>query len=192
MSGNVLILEQFDDAAGGLDSAGVRAQQKRAADYAEGFAAGEAAALSRAMEQNQQLQIAAEAIERKLAMFDDMAAGHLCEALVAAVEKIFPALAEKIFAHEAAAAMNDIIQKSDKATLAVRTAPERLETVRAAIAALSLAERSAVASDDTLSGFEVCAEWDHGGISVDTEKATALFIAALEQATQELRDENKK
>ncbi len=191
MSENVMILEQFDDGAGGLDPASVRAQQERAADYAEGFAAGEAAALSRAMEQNKQLQIAADALEQKLAAFDDTAAAYLCEALAAAVAKIFPALTEKGFAQEAAAAMDDIVQKSDAARVVVKTAPDKLETVNAAISALPIASRATVVEDETLSGFEIRAEWSHGGIAVDTEKATALFIASLEQAMQELRDEGK-
>ncbi len=191
MSENVLIFEQFDD-AGALGAVGVRAQQERAADYAEGFAAGEAAALSRAMEQNTQLQAAADAIQRKLATFDDTAAAYLCEALAAAVAKVFPALSEKGFAAEAASVMNDIVRQNGKATLIVRTAPAKTETVSAALAALAIAERASVVEDDALNGFEISAEWDHGGISFDTEKATALFIASLEKAIEELRDEDKK
>ncbi len=190
MSESAMIFEQFDDAIGGNPS-DIRAQQKRAADYAEGFAAGEAAALSRAMEQNVQLQRAADALKEKLISFDDLAASQLCEALSSAVKKIFPALTASGFTHEATAALSEFVQKNDKANLIIKTAQANFETVSAAIAALPIAARAKTLVDETLSEFEVCAEWDHGGISIDTEKATACFIASLEQAMHELRDEDK-
>lgn len=189
MSENVLIFEQFDDAAGN-DPASVRAQQERAADYAEGFAAGEAAALSRAMEQNSQLQRAADALNAKLAVFDDTAASYLCEALAETITKIFPALTANGFTHEMVAALNDVANKNDSARLVVKANPASLETITAAISTMSIADRTETIADESLTDFEIRASWDHGGVTIDTEKATARFIASLEKAKQELRDED--
>ena len=189
MSENVLVFEQFDDAVGN-NPASVRAQQKRAAAYSEGYAAGEAAALSRAMEQNIQLQRAADALNAKLAAFDDTAAAYLCDALAETVTKVFPALTANGFTHEVTAALNEFATKNDSATLIVKASPASLETVSAAISATPIAERTETVADETLTEFEVRAAWDHGGVTIDTEKATACFIASLDKAKQELRDED--
>lgn len=189
MSENVLIFEQFDDAAGN-DPASIRAQQERAADYAEGFAAGEAAALSRAMEQNGQLQRAADALNAKLAAFDDTAASFLCDALADTIAKVFPALTANGFTHEMVAALSEFAEKNDSASLVVRANPASMETINAAISTMSIAARTEIIADETLTDFEIRASWDHGGVTIDTEKATARFIASLEKATQELKDED--
>lgn len=189
MSENVLTFEQFDDAIAS-DPAAVRVQRERAATYAEGFAAGEAAALSRAMEQNIQLQRAADALNAKLSAFDRTAASCLCNALADAVAKIFPALTANGFTHEMNAALTEFANKNDTATLVVSTSPASLETVSAAISAMAIAERTQTVADEALTEFEVRAAWNHGGVTIDTEKATASFIASLEKAQQELKDED--
>ncbi len=187
MRSNVLILEQFDDAA----MAGVGAQQARAAEYAEGFAAGEASALTRATEQNHQLQAVAEAVNEKLTGFDNSAAAFLCGALSDAVKTVFPALSKELFAKESVAALTDIFNKNDDTTLTVKTTPEKLDLISAAISASPLASRAIVEADDALSEYEVRAQWDHGGVTIDTEKAIAGFVAMLDEATEQLKDENE-
>ena len=186
MRSNVLIFEQFDDAA----MAGAGAQKARAAEYAEGFAAGEAAALARATEQNHQLQAVTEAINAKLTEFDSAAAAALSEALADAVKAVLPALSRKYSAKEAVATLTDIFSNNENATLPIRIAPAILDIVSAAISASPLATRATVKADDTLSEDEIRAQWEHGGVTIDTEKAIAGFVAMLEEATEQLKDEN--
>ena len=192
MTSAIAFFERFDDGVNGADPMRSREQERREADYAEGFAAGEAAALSRAMEQNEQLRRAASALERKLEEFDNTAAGVLCDALASAAAKIFPALAEKGFAQEAAVSLNEIAASENTAELVIKTAPGKDEHARAAISGLEIAERSTVVEDEQLSGLAIGAEWRGGGVNFDTEKAISMFIASLEQVAGELKGQGKK
>lgn len=192
MTGSIAFLERFDDCANGAGAAHSREQEMRAADYAEGFAAGEAAALSRAAEQNEQLQYAATLLEQKLAEFDDSAADLLGGALASAAARIFPALAAKGFAFEAAASLSEIFSTEDKAQLVIKTPPEKDENVRVAMNGLNIAERTTVVEDDNLSGLAVSAEWDGGGVNFDTEKAISIFLSSLEKVAGELEGQGKK
>ena len=187
MTGAIAFLERFDDGVNGADPLRIREDERRAADYAEGYAAGEAAALARAAEQNEQLQRAASALEQKLTEFDDNAAGLLCDALASAAAKVFPALAEKGFAYEAAVSLNDIVAPEGKAKLVIKTAPGRDENVRAAVNGLDIGDRTTVAEDDELSNLAIRAEWNGGGVNFDTEKAISIFIASLEKVVGELK-----
>lgn len=192
MTGAIAFLERFDDCVNGADPMRSREQERRAADYAEGYAAGEAAALSRAAEQNEQLRRAATALDQKLTEFDNNAAGLLCDALASAAVKIFPMLAEKGFAHEAAVSLNEIVTAEDKSELVIKTAPNKDENVRVAMTGLDIADRSTVVEDDALSGLTIGAEWNGGGVNFDTEKAISIFVASLEKVAGDLKGQGKK
>jgi flagellar biosynthesis/type III secretory pathway protein FliH len=187
MTGKCLVLERFDDGAGALGHPDeVRAQQQRAAAYAEGFAAGEAAALTRAAEGNSELQHAAEMLTKHLDDFDREAAVCLCKALEAAAGKILPVLAEKGFAHDAAGTLVDAVQKNGDAALVLKTAPEKDEFLKKAMAEVGLQERINVEPDASLSGTQLAVTWECGGLAFDTDRAISLFLASLEKTIQDM------
>ncbi len=189
MTANLLILERFDDGAGGVnDPDGVRAQQQQAAAYAEGYAAGEAAALSRATEQNGQLQEVASVLARKLEDFDREAAAALGEALASAAAAVLPSLAEKGFAHEAAPALAEMVAKKDNASLVLKTAEGKDAFVRKVLAEVGLEERITIEPDAALVGLQMAVEWQNGGLSFDTEQAVAHFLASLEKTISEMKN----
>lgn len=189
MSNNVLNFERFDD--GVMNGSDARAQQERAAQYAEGFAAGEAAALARAMEQNQQLKIVADAVAKKLATVDEAIAAQLCDALADAIRKIFPVLGERAFADEAAKEIRELAALRGRTGLTVKTAPGKSDMIRKAIDSLPINEWTKIEEDNTLSGMQVCAEWEHGGVTFDTEAAIARLTDNLDAASQQFSNESE-
>jgi len=189
MSSNVLTFERFDDNA--LNGSDARAQQERAAQYAEGFAAGEAAALARAMEQNQQLKAVADAVAKKLTSIDEFIAAQLCDALADAIKKVFPALGELAFADESATEIKKLAALRSETGLTIKTAPGKSEAVRKAIETLEICERTTVEEDPALAGLQVSAEWQHGGVTFDTEAAIARLTENLNTAAQQLNDESE-
>ncbi len=191
-----VVLERFDDAekalsemprGGGNDA---RAQQQHAAAYAEGYAAGEAAATAKSQPQVDFLKSVAEALENKVVNFQSQADASLCDGLAAILSKAFPVLSEKGFAVEAASVLAQTQIGSADFSITVKAAPDRIELLRDAVAGFGEDARIAAEEDAGLSGAKVVAEWENGGMEFDTNRVIEQCLAALEKAAQQLRDGN--
>ncbi len=188
-----VVLESFDGAENAFSKMskggeGVHAQQERAAAYAEGYAAGEAAALAKPDPQTELLKSVAGVLEKKAAEFQNNADANLCDGIAAIISKVFPALSEKGFAAEAVSVLAQTQISNTGLPIVVKTAPEHIELLRDAVTGFCESVQIEAEEDAGLSGAMVVAEWERGGMDFDTDKVIEQCLAALENAAQQLRN----
>ncbi|CAK9042017.1 Flagellar M-ring protein [Durusdinium trenchii] len=153
-------------ANGGED---VRTQQLKAAAYAEGFSAGEAAAKAKYEANAAFLAEATGQIGQVLQGLPDHLAEQLGEALGAILHKTLPTLAQKGFAEEAVAAVVKHIDMDNCGSLLVKTSPECVDELTAAFAALGDEERFCIEADAAFAGSMVTASWERAGLEMNIE-----------------------
>ena len=189
MSALRAILEDFEGAAApAAEGEAVHIQQMKAGAYAEGYAAGEAAATARRGADDEFLQHAMRSLDKA---FDAMSANmqaEFCEALRAVIEKVFPSLAEAGFADAAAAAVLKAAHFGDGEGIVVRAAPNRKAVLEQAFSAYGAGKTASVEADPDLGDLAVTAEWRDAGVEVDFEAAIQQSLAALETTVQQLKN----
>ena len=188
MSALRAILEDFEGGAAPEEGETVHVQQMKAAAYAEGYAAGEAAAIARRDADDEFLQHAMRSLDKA---FDAMSANmqaEFCEALRSVVEKVFPSLAEAGFADAAAAAVLEAAHFGDGAGIVVKAAPNRTAALERAFAAYGAERAASVEADPKLGDLAATAEWRDAGVEVDFEAAIQQALAALETTVQQLKN----
>ena len=100
------VLENFDSETGQLpEGLDVRSQQLKAKAYAEGFAAGEAAAQSKLEEQNMFIESIVDKLDREFAAIQLDQVHEFTISLKKLITAIFPVLAEKGLLIEAQSAL---------------------------------------------------------------------------------------
>lgn len=158
--------------------------------YAEGYAAGQAAAASQTNANHQALDNAAVQLNAAFADLSSQVRVQFCDALKAAIEKVFPVLAEKGFAETCAAAVADAAGLDETAAagarVTIRTAPSQAEPLQAAFSRLNLENAVRITADAALSETEVKADWDSAGIELDVDAAIRQSLDALEHTIAQL------
>lgn len=187
-----LALERFDAADGPEkgQALNVREQQLRASAYAEGFAAGEAAARDKAAPDEDLLKSLISAFEAQANGFHGQVEAQLCRSLSLLVEKLFPALAEKGLAHEVSAIFSrlNIPHTEEPVSLAIN--PAQADKVREMFRDFGAGEQIAIVEDDSLSESAAAISWTGGGVHMDIQNAVEECLNALETAAQQLTSEN--
>ena len=127
-----VVLERFDGeygADGNLssDPKTSRAEQEKAAAYAEGYAAGQASEKANATSDLEFLVFAATQIEEALATLPNQLHAQLCESLITVLQNILPALSEHGLADEVAAAVMKNAAIKSPGSLTIKAAPEQTE-----------------------------------------------------------------
>lgn len=178
MSALRAILEDFD--RGGVSHENeVRAQQLKAAAYAEGFAAAEAAAAARQASEQAILTAFAERVDEILANLPVTLGEQFCEALKTVLEKALPALSEKGFAGEVAASVMKYADFSNTGRIVVKAPESRVAEIKAAFSELNGGKGIIVEADPDLAGAAVTAAWENGGLDIDVDAFVALAIKSL-------------
>ena len=189
MSQLASILENFEAGPHGAGE-DVRSQQLKAAAYAEGRAAGEAAAANK-QEEEQAFHFAAAAeVRRIIDSIPVQLNEQLAEATSAIIHKILPALAAKGFASEAAAAVTDHVITDKCGMVVVKTSAERLEDVKAAFAGADDALSLRIEADTAMSGSVIAATWENGGLEMDLDAAASKVLDILDQYLSQFKEEN--
>ncbi|MBB5517309.1 hypothetical protein [Amphiplicatus metriothermophilus] len=195
MTRPALIFERFDDAPGPAASDGaatgedVALQRARAEAFAEGYAAGQTASAARADAGEQMFRAAVNAMETELASLPARLATDAAAALRIFLERLFPALAAKGFAAEAAAAFEKARRESAVNRMEV-FAPAEWEGEIARALAEAGAAMVEVKADPALEGARARAEWAGGGLDFDLEEAMTACLAALDIAAAGKSDGN--
>lgn len=190
------ILEDFGEpgvfGAGAPSADDVRMQDAASDAYAEGYAAGQAAAVSQATAQSAVLDDTAIQLN---AAFESLSADiriQFCDALKAAIDKIFPMLADKGFAENCAAAVAEAAGFGDaedgRAHVTIKAAPARAELLQAAFARLGLGENIRIKTDTGLSDLEIKADWNNAGLELDFDAAINQSLAALDHTIAQIND----
>ena len=194
MSALSVILEDFEAPGFGQadgDTAqenSARAQQMRAAAYAEGYAAGEAAAAVRRETDAQLFNTVAVTIENALNDTSGRLKIQFCDALKTAIEKIFPPLAEKGFPDAVASAITETIRINGTDEIVLTVAPSRKAPVEQALS-LHCAEKAvSVEADASLSELAAKAVWRDAGIELDFGAAIEQSLSALENTITQIKD----
>ena len=196
MSALKAILEDFEQpgAFGAVASSAddVRIQDAASDAYAEGYAAGQAAAVSQANARSEALDNTALQLNAVFANLSAEIRVQFCDALKAALEKVFPMLADKGFAENCAAAVADAAGRGDaddrRAHVTIKAAPARAELLEAAFARLELGENISIKTDAGLSDLEIKADWDNAGLELDFEAAISQSLAALDHTIAQIND----
>ncbi len=196
MSALNMILENFDDAnacanrrANGSES--VRMQQLRAAAYAEGLAAGEAAATVKINSDNEFLQVVAEKLDKKLAALSNDMAAHFCHALKTVIRKTFPTIAEEAFVIEASEAFLKRADFEDGGSVIIKTAPLQAPLLRKTLSTYPGCRSLTVEADDELPDLAVVAQWKSGGFELNLNEAINDCLSALEAVALQLKGEKE-
>ena len=196
MSALKAILEDFEQpgvlapVASSADD--VRIQNAASDAYAEGYAAGQAAAASQASAQSEALDNTAMQLNAVFANLSAEIRVQFCDALKAAIEKVFPMLADKGFAENCAAAVADAAGLGDaedrRAQVTIKAAPARAELLEAAFARLELGDHIRIKTDDGLSDLEIKAGWENAGLELDFDAAISQSLAALDHTIAQIND----
>lgn len=198
MSALSVILEDFEATSVGQAGGGIaeensaRVQQMRAAAYAEGYAAGEAAAAARRETDAQLLKTVAENIENALHDSSGRLKVQFCEALKTAIEKIFPPLAEKGFADAAALAVAETMHVNGTDEIVLNVAPARKAMVEQALSLYCDEKAVSVESDASLPELAAKAAWRNAGIELDFGAAIEQSLSALENTIIQIKDRAEK
>ncbi len=171
---------------------------RRAADdaYAKGYAAGEAAALDRARLDQTALDSAAAQLGAALDGLSADIKVQFCEALKAAVEKVFPPLARMGFAESCAAAVAEAVAGSAApgslephgAHVTLRASPSQARLLEDAFARLDREPAVRVIADAGLADLEIRAAWDDAGLDLNYDEAIRQAAAALDHTIAQLQD----
>jgi len=174
---------------------------RRAADdaYAKGYAAGEAAALDRARLDQTALDSAAAQLGAALDGLSADIKVQFCEALKAAVEKVFPPLARMGFAESCAAAVAEAVAGSAApgshgspephgARVTLRASPSQARLLEDAFARLDREPAVRVIADAGLADLEIRAAWDDAGLNLNYDEAIRQAAAALDHTIAQLQD----
>ncbi|MGE0409304.1 MAG: hypothetical protein AB7P23_08595 [Amphiplicatus sp.] len=197
MSASLLKLERFDAPDAGPDEAiaaasgNVFEQRLRAEAFAEGFAAGQAAAAREAGEQGALANFVAAAIEGATDLLSQNLTHDAGAALKSILERIFPVLAEKGFAAEAAVILTNAAKNSGGRILEISAPPDKTEALERLLNKSAPGASFSVKPDSTLKGAVARAVWLGGGLDVDLDQAASECLAALEAALNELESERR-
>lgn len=195
MSALKAILEDFERPAAFGGGAPLHADDSRlqaaASDaYAEGYAAGQAVTASQAGANSAALDSAAVQLNAAFANLSAEIRVQFCDALKAAIEKVFPMLAEKGFAENCAAAVADAagLGETEDARVTIKAAPSQAELLNAAFSRLELGDNIRIKTDAALSEMEIRADWDNAGLELDFDAAIRQSLAALEHTIAQIKD----
>jgi len=189
MSQLASILENFDaESHGGAED--VRSQQLKAAAYAEGFAAGEAAAASKQEEEQAFHYAAASEVRRLIDAIPKQLNEQLGETVSAIMHKVLPALVEKGFASEAAAAVSDHVVADKCGAIVVKTSAERVSDLEKAFASADSALSLRVEADPNMTGSVIAATWENGGLEMDLDAAASKVLDILDQYVSQFKEES--
>ncbi|MFQ5562721.1 MAG: hypothetical protein ACE5FO_04035 [Parvularculaceae bacterium] len=199
MSAATLTLERFDAAGGnktdpaaaGAQAESVFMQRARAESYSEGFAAGQAAAEAETGEENKFLAAVCAAVETELAEIPVRVNRQMGDAFKLILEKIFPRLAQSVFAEEAAKAFAAIQLEAGDAAMNVSVSPAWAERLESEIEKLAPEGAIKVTADPELDGAAARAVWPGGGVEFDMDRAIAECLSKLETAVQSIENGNK-
>lgn len=193
MSASLVILERFDSHLARLNGDGapgsVFEQRLRAEAFAEGYAAGEAAAGARVDAEARFLAAVAAALDREAASAPQKLAKEAGDALTLLLIRIFPTLTEKGFAAEAAAIFARALKDSPARTLEIKAPAERVDALKALIERRGAGAPVEIIADPALAGAVAAATWSGGGLEFDLDAAARDVIAAFDSALQELESE---
>lgn len=189
MSPLTAILEDFED-LGGRGVADAHMQSIKSAAYAEGYAAGEAAAASQTGLNQQALDHAALQLNTAFTDLSGQVKVQFCCALKTAIEKVFPMLAEKGFAEACAAAVVEAAVVGEDGKVSLKVAPSREELLKSAFLRLGLDNNVTIEADAALSELEVKADWDNAGLELDFDAAIQQSLSALENTIAQINDRN--
>lgn len=184
------ILENFEPVdAGANDEGDVRSQQLKAAAYAEGFSAGEAAAKTKHDAESAFFAEAADQISQALGAMPQRLNEQLAEALSAIMHKTLPTLAAKGFADEVTAAVIEQVNTENCGSLVIKTSEERLADLTAAFEAFGDDQSVRVEADPAFSGSMVAASWESAGLDMDVEAVAQSVLEALDKYLSQFRKE---
>lgn len=184
------LLENFDGGEGAPEN-DIRTQQIKATAYAEGYAAGEAAATAKLASNNNLLELLASRIDGALNALPEKLNGQLGEALKTVLEKILPNLSQRGFAEEAAAAVMKYADFSNVGAVVIKTAEGRGQDLSKALADMGCEHPIKVETDPDLSDSTIVAEWRNGGFEIDIDAAAKHAIDSLERFTSQPGKENQ-
>ncbi|MEO1242605.1 MAG: hypothetical protein AAFX54_11915 [Pseudomonadota bacterium] len=184
------ILENFEPDAGPANGADdVRSQQLKAAAYAEGFSAGEAAAKAKHDTESAFFAEAADQISQALGAMPQRLNEQLAEALSAIMHKTLPTLAAKGFADEVTVAVLEHVDTEKCGSLVIKTSTERVDELTAPFAAFNDDQRVRIEADPELSGSMVAASWESAGLDMDVETVAQNVLKALDKYVSQFKKE---
>ena len=189
MSQLASILENFDTGSHG-GAGDVRSQQLKAGAYAEGFAAGEAAAASKQEEEQAFHYGAASEVRRLIDAIPEQLNEQLGETVSAIMHKVLPAVAAKGFASEAAAAVTDHVIADKCGGIVVKTSAERVGDLEEAFASTDSALSLCIEADPTMTGSVITATWENGGLEMNLDAAASKVLDILDQYVSQFKEEN--
>lgn len=186
------ILEDFEKPASlgnlGQSADDVRVHEAASAAYAEGYAAGQAAGASQVGVNQQTLDLAALQLNSVFVDLSSQLKIQFCDAVKAAIEKVFPMLAEKGFADACAAAVADAAIIGDNTKVTLKVSPSQEELLKSAFLRFGGDTNIIIEADAELSELEVKADWDNAGLELDFDAAIKQSLTALENTIAQIKD----
>jgi len=185
-----VILEDFEVSGLTVGVEGdVGSQKARAADYAEGFAAGAAAAAEKQQLDTAFFDATAAQLNKVLTDLPAELNQQLGEVLVTLIQKTLPVLAEKGFAQETATAVLNYADFGEPGTVIVKASKERAEQLTESFVRLGAENTVTIEVDPELSGSTVTAFWKHGGLEMDVDMAVRKSLECLECFASQSKEE---
>lgn len=187
MSTAALRLERFDAPASAANEAGVdpsegiAMQRARASAFAEGYAAGQAAAAARAGEHEKHFAALARSIETEILRAPERAVADAAAAVRALLESVLPSIAREGFAVEAALAFSRAASAQGGA-VEIAAPKDFAGPIEALLRTLVPNAPITVRVDPELAGMAARAAWPGGGVDVDVDAATRGCLDALRLA----------
>ena len=191
MSASLVVLERFDSKLARRDGGApgnVLEQRLRAEAFAEGYAAGEAAAAARADGESRFIAAVSAALEAQSAAGPRECARQAGEALKLILIRIFPIVADRGFAAEAAAVFARAA-KDVGGAIEIAAPADKVEPLKALLEKTAPGAPVAVIADPALKGAAAAAKWTGGGVDFDLDTAARDVIAAFDAAMKQLESE---
>ncbi len=184
------ILENFEPSSSADGAEDVRSQQFKAAAYAEGVAAGKAAAAAEYEAERVFLDRAIEQVGQALNDLPNQLNGQIGEALSAILHKTLPSLAARGFADEAVGAVLKNINTDDCGAIVVKTSAENVEKLEEIFGQQAQGKRVQIESDPTFKGAMVSANWKSAGLTMDVESTASQMLEMLDNFVSHPNKEN--